>query len=60
MTLGICLMSTESSFITGLAATAVLGVVDMPVVCGGDLKVLKSLLMLVLEVLLAKEDRVVV
>ena len=60
MTLGIFLMSAETSFVTGVAATDVLGVVDMSVVCRGDLKVLKSLLMLVLEVLLTKEDWVVV
>jgi len=53
-------MSTETGFVTGVAATAVLGVVDMSVVCRGDLKVLKSLLTLVLEVLLTKEDWVVV
>jgi hypothetical protein len=53
-------MSTATSFITGVAATAVPGVVDISVVCRGDLKVLKSLLMLVLEVLLTKEDLVVV
>lgn len=51
---------TLGSFVTGVAATAVLGVVDMSVVCRGDLKVLKSLLMLVLGVLLTKEDWVVV
>jgi len=60
VTLGIFFMSTETGFVTGMAATAVLGVVDTFAVCRGDLKVLKSLLMLVLEVLLTKEDWVVV
>lgn len=53
-------MSTEASFVTGVAATTVLGVVDMSVGCRGDLKVLKPLLMLVLGVLLTTEDWVVV
>jgi hypothetical protein len=53
-------MSTEASFVTEVAATAVLGVVDMSVVCRGDLKVLKSLLMLVLGAFLTTGDWVVV
>jgi hypothetical protein len=54
------LISTEVGFVTDLVAVAVWGVVDMFTFCRGDLKVLKSLLMLMLGVLITTEDWVVV
>jgi hypothetical protein len=56
MALGAFLTSTGVGFVTEVADTPVLGIEDIFVVCRGDLKVLKSLLMLVLGVLLTAED----
>lgn len=55
-TLGVFLTSTGVGLVTGVADTTVLGVEDVFLVCRGDLKVLKPLLMLVLGVLLTAED----
>lgn len=53
ITLGVFLMSTGVGLATGVADAPVLGIED---ICRGDLKVLKSLFMLVLGVLLTAED----
>jgi hypothetical protein len=56
MALGVFLISTGVGFGTGVSDTPVLGIDNIFVVCRGDLKVLKSLLMLVLGLLLTAED----
>jgi hypothetical protein len=59
-TLWFFLMSTGAGFETEVVAISDLNVVVIFAVCRGDLKVLKSLLMLMLEVLLTTEDCAVV